>query len=104
MPTYLPKFDSTHQRYNKLNLLLLEDLIPQTSVQILQPIRIQQHINNLKNNKATDPFGVSAEHFTNADTSLIPALTTAINNIFRNQDIPDNMKLGIIIPVGKKKP
>ena len=71
---------------------------------MLQPIGIQQHINSLKNNKATDPFGVSAEHLKHADPSDIPTLTKNINNIFSNQDIPGNLKLGIITPVAKKKP
>ena len=64
---------------------------------------IKKHIRILKNNKAPDPFGVTAEYLKCADHSIVPIVTSIVNHIFTSQQIPDNMKIEAITPVIKKQ-
>ena len=62
-----------------------------------------KHIQSLKNNKAPDPHGVSAEHLKLADTVLIPILTFTLIEILKKAEIPEMLKLGLVTPVLKKQ-
>ena len=63
---------------------------------------VRKHIANLENNKAADPYGVTAEHLKLASPIIAILLTQLINTIFSRADIPEEMKLGVITPLPQK--
>ena len=102
-PKDLPSFDKTHKNHMDIKQILLQTLSPCQPALIVQPSTINKHIRTLKNNKAADPYGVAAEHLKLAHPCINTAITSAVNQIFDQQKIPDVAKLGIITPVLKKK-
>ena len=63
---------------------------------------VKNAILNMKNGKAADYAGMTAEHLKHAVDEITPALTALINNIFKNAEIPDELKTGMLTPVLKK--
>lgn len=102
-PQDLPQYNAEHHETTKLKLLLIEMLTPKSPSIVLDQKQVKKHISQLKNNKAADPFGISAEHLKEADPCLTPILTDITNRIFKDQSIPEDLKLGAITPVLKKQ-
>ena len=102
-PKDFPHFSQEHSEHIDLKMLLLEQLTPRHPPIQVSETTVERHINSLKNNKACDPYGISAEHLKMADPCIIPIITSIANQAFRKQDIPADLKLGIITPVIKKK-
>ena len=63
---------------------------------------VEKAIKGLNTGKASDQFGISAEHFKYAKTEIAPFLKCMINDYFRNLDVPGSLKSGILTPVPKK--
>ena len=63
---------------------------------------IQDYIKELRNNKATDAFGLTAEHFKFSSPQLTTIIAKIISNIFEQGKLPSKFKLGTIVPVLKK--
>ena len=102
-PKDLPQFSESYRSHSEIKYLLLQLLQPRLPAPHVFPSSIKSHIQSLKNNKAPDPYGVSAEHIKSAGNSVIKVLTIIANKAFRKQQIPDDLKLGIVTPVPKKK-
>jgi hypothetical protein len=64
---------------------------------------VQKLINSLKNKKAADPFGICAEHIKYADSAITSVITTITNRTLIEQQVPKDLKLGVITPVLKKQ-
>lgn len=71
------------------------------SVPITQA-EVFQAINQLKNHKAQDANGITAEHLKFGSDTLTPILTKLFNVIIESGKIPTPFKGGIITPVHKK--
>jgi hypothetical protein len=56
----------------------------------------------LNRNKASDCFGVTAEHLRFALTPLTPLLTSVFNGLLQTRLIPHSFKQGILLPLVKK--
>ena len=56
----------------------------------------------MNNGKAADENGISSEHFKYAKDELTPILVDIVNDIFKNLDVPNPMKCGILNPIHKK--
>ena len=70
-----------------------------------EPTTITQtakHINSMKNGKAVDLCGISAEHLKLASDEIATVITTITNKILRDSKIPDSFRCGKIVPVLKK--
>lgn len=64
---------------------------------------IEKTVQSLNRNKATDYFGVSAEHFIYGGNELLEYLRQLLNTSFEHCYIPDEMKIGSLFPVFKNK-
>ena len=84
-------------------LLLLQILESESNVHLyVQKEDVEKYINQLKNNKAPDVFGITSEHIKLADDVIIKLLTTFLQNTCNNKQLTTSMKLGVITPVPKK--
>jgi hypothetical protein len=65
--------------------------------------RIQGHIRQLKNGKAGDASGITAEHVKLAAPIVTDVVTILADRVLAEGKVPDSFKLGIITPVHKKE-
>ncbi|KAK3092823.1 hypothetical protein FSP39_007606 [Pinctada imbricata] len=73
-----------------------EEIMPFTTLEVGNAIK------TLNNNKASDEYGLSAEHIKFAGEPLVDVLTDLFNQILKEGNIPDIFKTGYITPVFKK--
>jgi hypothetical protein len=59
-------------------------------------------VQKLKNGKAADIFGITAEHLKYASHEVPTFLNTIANDVLTTGKIPDTMKTGLITPAPKK--
>ena len=102
-PKDLPQFSKDAKASSSLRHQLLQLLAPKGQAMTIEPTMVCKHVAALKNNKAPDPFGVAAEHLKHAHPNITPLLTSILNRILQSQNIPDDLKLGLITPVQKKQ-
>ena len=62
---------------------------------------IRKAISSLNNNKTFDPHNIKAEHYKNASTKLYERLATTTNKILKNQGLPTELSISVIIPLVK---
>jgi hypothetical protein len=102
-----PKYDQSYDKQTKLNTELLYQIshieaergisvTPQASLQ-----DIKSAIDSLKNGKAPDKEGMSAEHLKRA-TNIARPLQDITNRIQKNRTIPNTFKCGLVTPILKK--
>ena len=78
-----------------------------TSEAIQNPVseeQVDNLVSSLKNNKALDIFGITAEHLKLASAKVRLVLTELLNRIYLNGSVPDDLKTGLSIPIPKKNP
>jgi len=97
-----PNFDKEYWIHTQTKHLLLSLLNNIGEIQEVSQETISKHIKNLKNNKAQDVYGVSAEHLKHASPKIDQVITIATNRILKSGTLPDSMKTGIVTPVLKK--
>ncbi len=102
-PAEMPHFDAWYKRHMYTKRLLLQDLNSETTGDPLHLSRVKEHIHHLKNNKAADAYGITAEHLKYAGDPTQEAIANLINRIKKDQNIPITLKLGSITPLHKKK-
>jgi hypothetical protein len=71
----------------------------------IEPVKyaeVVKAIKNLKIGKSPATDGITAEHYKNAPTELLPIIVHILNTIVEQLDIPQLLKSGILTPVLKK--
>ena len=63
---------------------------------------VQKVINSMKNSKAADKEGLTAEHFKYGGDSLVQTVTDVVQDIMNGNEIPKIFKEGLITPIYKK--
>ncbi|CAC5362723.1 unnamed protein product [Mytilus coruscus] len=63
-----------------------------------QEEEIHDAVKRLKNGKSSDIDGISAEHYKNAETELLPLILHILNTVTEQLDIPQMLKGGIMTP------
>ena len=63
---------------------------------------VQKVINSMKNSKAADKEGLTAEHFKYGGDSLVQTVTDVVQDIMNGNEIPKIFKEGLISPLYKK--
>ena len=104
-PSNSPDYDIDYETKVTFDKLLIETIASQQGLSH-NPVtlkEIRQIINSFRNNKAQDPFGLSAEHLKLAPEKLHNILVTIMNRILDTGYIPAQLKEGILTPVLKKK-
>ena len=64
---------------------------------------VQKVINSMKNSKAADKEGLTAEHFKYGGYSLVQTVTDIVQDIMNGNEIPKIFKEGLITPIYKKQ-
>ncbi|KAK3102935.1 hypothetical protein FSP39_015085 [Pinctada imbricata] len=98
------RFDAKTFEASKTRCWLIEKLAIYEREEII-PFTILEGgnaIKTLNNNKASDEYGLSAEHIKFAGEPLVDVLTDLFNQILKEGNIPDIFKTGYITPVFKK--
>ena len=102
-PTDTDCFDKSYNEQMDLNIQRLSEQIQTGKLTIkITELEVIEAIRSLKNNKAADSTGISAEHLKNGIYSISPTLTCLINKIFNEGTVPTQFKSGILTPVHKK--
>lgn len=57
----------------------------------------------MKTGKSADSNGICAEHFKYGADEIVPVIVNIINKIFKDLDIPEKLKSGVVTPVLKPK-
>ena len=63
---------------------------------------VRNAIRSLNNKKASDEFGLTAEHLKFSENILVEEITGIFNQILQTKTVPDAFKSGILTPVLKK--
>ena len=93
----------------KEQTILNDILIQQVCSDINEPVIPVSHeevkcaFNHLKKNKAPDAYGITSEHIQLAQETLIPLLTSLVNNTIETGSLPQHLKEGVLTPVLKKR-
>ena len=103
-PVDKPEFSESQKASLDLTYLLLRHQELQSAAQpeVVTIPQILKHVKGLKNRKAADLDGVTAEHLKLASDEIIPILTSITNKTLLQQRHPTQFKLGKITPVLKK--
>ena len=104
-PTDHENFDNTHKTNVMNDLENLTNLYcdyNENNISDVTEDEVRKTISSFKNRKSPDEENIAAEHFKYGGPSLILFLTSIINFIFRNLNIPDLMKSGFACPILKK--
>ena len=65
--------------------------------------KIQNVVNSLNRDKATDVYGVTAEHVYYGGQELLNFVNILLNNTVLARNVPPALKLGILNPIFRKK-
>ena len=103
-PKESTNFDDNHKSQVESNRVIIESICNSQNLNLPEVTEneIRKIISMLKNNKAPDPSGLTAEHFKFAIEEITPVLTNIINSILKSADIPKTLKTGVLTPILKK--
>ncbi|CAG2224179.1 unnamed protein product [Mytilus edulis] len=87
----------------ELDRILLQDILEHEDEKTIEFDigTIQKCISKMKTGKATDQFGISAEHFKYGGEKTAKILTNLINEAFKFKRVPQCFKEGIVSPLFK---
>ena len=95
-------FDTEKHELAKIQNVIIEDLewdsVPIEKVSEEEFIKA---IEKMKTGKSADSNGICAEHFKYEADEIVPVIVNFINKIFRDLDIPEKLKSGVVTPVLK---
>jgi hypothetical protein len=95
-------FDTEKPELAKIQNVIIEDLerdsVPIEKVSEEEVIKV---IQKMKTGKSADSNGICAEHFKYGADEIVPVIVNIINKIFRDLDIPEKLKNGVVTPVLK---
>ena len=104
-PQNPPKFNNIHKSEVENDILLIEALCKQSgqNVEKATEEEVRKIILSLKNNKAADMHGLTAEHLKVAISEVTGTITNIINAILEKEEVPNILKTGVLTPVLKKR-
>jgi hypothetical protein len=73
-----------------------------SQIQTINGDEIRKVVISLKNKKAPDEFGISAEHLKNCPAEVFDVLANTFNKIITKTTVPPSFTTGIVTPVHKK--
>ena len=102
----LPHFDEVHMKQMKMKFHLTciqDESRCSDNPSHVSAKQISKYVGALKNRKAADVFGLTAEHIKYSSGQIIDILTNLTNTIFKSRKLPDQFKIGALVPCHKKK-
>ena len=103
-PSNNPNYDNEYKTSRELKFHLLaaqQERENATPITITES-QVKKHASKLKNNKAADLYGITAEHIKLASNNVMTAITTITNNALTSKSLPDQFRVGKVVPVLKK--
>ena len=101
-PQDLPQFDNEHFGAREIRNLLLHETLPMVTAPEVTEEQMRKDISSLKNGKAIDYMGLTAEHVKYASPKIVKLLTQLVNSIMLASRLPDQLRPGLITPILKK--
>ena len=101
----LPHFDKEFHHTSKLKVhlhALESEALYEHDFKPVNEDSMAEFICSLKNGKAADVYGLTAEHIKLASEEIILILTKLTNDIYKDRKLPDKFKVGAIVPALKK--
>ena len=95
-------FDNNFLYHVQLTHLLTALNTSGQTLPLITDNEVQKHLERLRNGKAADIYGITAEHMKWASSKIVNILGHLINLIVRTARLPDELKIGSISPVHKK--
>ena len=103
-PSVEDHFDEDYFKKIQFKKLLIHEIAKtETDLPKVTNRDVEKFIQNLKNNKAPDVYGITSEHLKFASPQISTLMTKVINKISKDKTIPDLHKLGVVTPVPKKE-
>ena len=102
-PKDMPQFDKEYKGSVARQRQVLRSLkeTEQEKVEIKEE-QVWAHVKNMKNNKAADAFGITAEHLKYAGDPVIKILSIIAQTVVDTGHIPNSFKVGLSTPIPKK--
>ena len=103
-PKERPEYSENYKQEIEYDINIIEHICQnnKTPVAETNEEEITNIIKDLKNNKAADNLGLTAEHLKTAVAEMTTPITNIINSILRQAQVPDILKNGILTPILKK--
>ena len=103
-PKQNTSYDAAYEKRTNLNVELLSQVhsLSPNHAPAVQEGAVLKAICTMKNNKAADMQGISAEHLKHAKDQIVPLLTNIVNDIQVNRTVPSTFKMGVVTPILKK--
>jgi hypothetical protein len=102
-PLQMDHFNESYKTSVEFRALLLQDLQHQENTPLeISNTATGKFIASLKDRKAADIYGLTAEHLKHASPQITDVLTHLLTEIVKRGELPSQLKLGLITPVHKK--
>ena len=82
--------------------LIIESLVQNQKYAPVTQEEISQAIKYIKKGKSADYHGLTIEHILFSGNNMI-LLTSLLDKIFKNREIPNSLKIGLLSPIFKNK-
>ncbi|KAK3106657.1 hypothetical protein FSP39_024644 [Pinctada imbricata] len=104
MPKDGSHFDDNYKDKVEFDLHLIRNIVDNTDedVPAVSFTEVQTAVSKLHNKKASDEFGLSAEHLKNAGDTLLHSLSQLFTMILDSKEIPQQFQCGVIHPIHKR--
>ncbi|KAK3089114.1 hypothetical protein FSP39_000940 [Pinctada imbricata] len=97
-PKDRPEYNKEHKQETEYDVNVIEHICQSNKIPVEETNEeeITNIIKALKNNKAPDNLGLTAEHLKTALPEVTPPLTNIINSILSKAQVPDILKNGVL--------
>jgi hypothetical protein len=83
--------------------LIIESLVQNQEYAPVTQEEGSQAIKYINKGKSADYHGLTIEHILFSGNNMINLLTSLLNKIFKNREIPNSLKIGLLSPIFKNK-
>ena len=83
--------------------LIIESLVQNQKYAPVTQEEVSQAIKYINKGKSADYLGLTIEHILFSGNNMINLLTSLLNKIFNNREIPNSLKIGLLSPIFKSK-
>lgn len=97
-----PMYDEEYKLSRELKLHLLHAQELPQAIKPTSEVNVAKFIASLKDRKAADVYGLTAEHLKHSSKLINTVVTSLTNKVLEEQKFPAQCKLGKVVPVHKK--
>ena len=97
------KIDTLYHNVVDDDNLIIESLVQNEEYAPVTQEEGSQAIKYINKGKSADYHGLTIEHILISGNNMINLLTSLLNKIFKNREIPNSLKIGLLSPIFKNK-